>query len=794
MINSFLNNTKKIENNIKHSNTNCICHREIRNNNRKNDTYIIRNDRQKNEYNNHRFNRNNRKEDNKITNSSEINTILHKWDLYKSDSRTKKEEENKDNNIRFSFKTKNHNFHNISTAYHSFDKDGKKYGRNTYEIKNINHIKIIETEINTPRINGKTKNFVYQKNSNDLSKTLIIFNNRDNCGYHEIKDVKKNNLNQNNNNNNTEKKNENKNLLKYLSINNNKNNNNNNSFKRSLILNNNNNNNSIINNNNNKNFNTKKNEVNNNPNEINKNGNKRKYSYYNFKTVKNSFNPQKKLINEENNNFFSYRNINNIPKNNKNETNKNNDNKNLNKSLIFRKIYINNTPEQKKYHNLQGSRASFVKRNDLKNNNSYFNNIVNDKNIMNSNRFLSGNLKEMINDMKNENDSYKISNYENKLNKSKIPNIRINKKFSPTKKYNSSLITHLKQNSYANYNSNSKEKKIQNEKYEINHIFKNVEKNETNEINSNNKNKNQKEIQNSHRHIEKILKSDSKVKNNDSLILIKNQSFKRVKERENNNKEEGNEKSNLNDIKMKLKYGNNYVNNNVKKFDKNNILHQINNENINNSNKKSNHKYNNPFNRQNNKRKDLTDDKIKYKYMIKKKCRSIEKNESKNKKTKSSIEMVKKHRSRTKTKSKAKKHSKQVKYLDKLKIFKFSETNYNLNNESSTNCSKDNDYRYKKLIIQHNKSHSKKKKNINSFNLNYKTFEEDFKINDTNINEKYRKLKPQISVRITLSKKNNVNIVGILRYFKVNYFCSENLRNKYDFDSEDTSEFYNAKF
>ena len=59
---------------------------------------------------------------------------------------------------------------------------------------------------------------------------------------------------------------------------------------------------------------------------------------------------------------------------------------------------------------------------------------------------------------------------------------------------------------------------------------------------------------------------------------------------------------------------------------------------------------------------------------------------------------------------------------------------------------------------------------------------------------KYQCLKPQISVRITLSKRNNVNIIGLLRYFKVNYFCSENLRNNYDIDSEDTSEYYNAKF
>ena len=62
------------------------------------------------------------------------------------------------------------------------------------------------------------------------------------------------------------------------------------------------------------------------------------------------------------------------------------------------------------------------------------------------------------------------------------------------------------------------------------------------------------------------------------------------------------------------------------------------------------------------------------------------------------------------------------------------------------------------------------------------------------MNEKFLNIKPQLSVRITLCKKNNVNVVGILRYFKVNYLFSENLRNKYDVDSEDTSEYYNAKF
>ena len=182
--------------------------------------------------------------------------------------------------------------------------------------------------------------------------------------------------------------------------------------------------------------------------------------------------------------------------------------------------------------------------------------------------------------------------------------------------------------------------------------------------------------------------------------------------------------------------------------------------------------------------------------MINKKCKSLEKNDKLKEKEKESdltrsINEI--NRSRSKTKSKVKKHSNQVKYLDKLKIFKYSETNFYY--DSTTNCSNENnDYKYKRYALISNKNHNKKKKDINSFNLNYKTFEEDFKINQNIINEKYKNLKPQISVRITLSKKNNVNITGILRYYKVNYFCSENLRNKYDVDSEDTSEYYNSKF
>ena len=217
--------------------------------------------------------------------------------------------------------------------------------------------------------------------------------------------------------------------------------------------------------------------------------------------------------------------------------------------------------------------------------------------------------------------------------------------------------------------------------------------------------------------------------------------------------------------------------------------------------KKNNNPFNNPVI---NKNKDLINidknDK-KNKEIINKRCKSSDKNnknkhknQSNNNKNRKTLKEERKQRTRTKTKSKAKKHSKKIKYIDKLKTFKYSETSYNIFYDSSTNYSNNVNHRNKKYALKASKSLSKKKKNINSFNLNNKLFEEDFKINKSIINDKYRNLKPQLSVRITLSKKNNVKVLGILRYFKVNYFCSENLRNEFEVDSEDTSEFYNAKF
>ena len=92
MINSFLNTTKTIENNTKNCHSNYICRRERKFNNGKNDVHILQNVRQKNDYNNHRFYMGNEKDDSKNTNLSEMYSKIHRWDLYKSNSKPKKEE------------------------------------------------------------------------------------------------------------------------------------------------------------------------------------------------------------------------------------------------------------------------------------------------------------------------------------------------------------------------------------------------------------------------------------------------------------------------------------------------------------------------------------------------------------------------------------------------------------------------------------------------------------------------------------------------------------------------------
>ena len=804
MINSFLNHTKTPDNQAKNSHLNSIHLRDRRFNNGNNDTHILRSIQQKKNYNNHRFYSNNENDENKVNNLSEMYTKFNRWDLYKSNSKSKKDENTSNNNLRTSFISKNNNYNNINNnnAYHSFDKNEKTYTLNAInnnnnihtnnsnsKNKNIN-IKLIENEMYTPRNNNKSKNFVDSKY--DLSKTLNNFKNRDNYGYHEIKDVKKNNIVQAN----TEKKNNNKNPSNYLSINIS----NNNSFRHSLNINSNGKNNTNIINSNKKNYNynnyNQKNEQNNNPNEINNN---RKFSFVNYKTAQNYFKPPKNAVNAvtEDNNYCSYNNIKDSQKNNIKDNNiKFDNNQNIKKQLLIRKIYSKNANEEKKPKNEISSNVNYIKRNDLKNNKISTNNKEIDKSNVNANRYFSGDLKEIIKNVENEKEIYKINNDEKKLN-----NLIINKDNSPIKK---EYITknYIKQKSYSNYNASYTEKKIQkkNEQYDINNIFKKVEKNHINKIQSKNIKKDQdNEAKKSNINVinEKVLNSNSKDKNNNSILLKNNNSLIKIN-LNNNNTSQQNQKSEIKNINTK----------NVKFIDNKDIKKNSNKNNIKqkqkhkqkimtqrkkNNNNKNNSIYINPFNNENYIRKDLTTEKKNYKDIIKKKCKSIEKNDKKDKEElmRKTIDEVKRQKSSTKTKSKAKKHSNKVKYLDKLKIFKYPEIYY----DSTTNCSKENiDYRYKKIALRTNKTHSKEKKNINSFNLNIKTFEEDFKINQNNINEKYQNLKPQISVRITLSKKNNVNITGIIRYFKVNYFCSENLRNKYDFDSEDSSEFYNAKF
>ena len=75
-----------------------------------------------------------------------------------------------------------------------------------------------------------------------------------------------------------------------------------------------------------------------------------------------------------------------------------------------------------------------------------------------------------------------------------------------------------------------------------------------------------------------------------------------------------------------------------------------------------------------------------------------------------------------------------------------------------------------------NKKFVSNKKLMTLKNLNYKTFEEDFPLKIKNYKRyKYTKnLRPQISVRITLF---SVEKLERKRYFNVNFFYSENIRN-----------------
>ena len=91
-----------------------------------------------------------------------------------------------------------------------------------------------------------------------------------------------------------------------------------------------------------------------------------------------------------------------------------------------------------------------------------------------------------------------------------------------------------------------------------------------------------------------------------------------------------------------------------------------------------------------------------------------------------------------------------------------------------------------------NKSKNKKKKNkdfhnkknmIQLLNINNKTYEEDFPLKyESDINIKNQSLKPQISFRITLFGNKEPEYE---KYFVVNTFCSENIREKPDQSESD---------
>ena len=79
-----------------------------------------------------------------------------------------------------------------------------------------------------------------------------------------------------------------------------------------------------------------------------------------------------------------------------------------------------------------------------------------------------------------------------------------------------------------------------------------------------------------------------------------------------------------------------------------------------------------------------------------------------------------------------------------------------------------------------NKTFMSNKKLLILKNLNYKTFEEDFPLKEKKSYKRYRRyklnknLKPQIAVRIILF---NIEKPEKERYYFVNFFYSENLRN-----------------
>lgn len=766
MINSFLTKSKIMPNHTKFTNINSICQRERKYNNGNYDAHILRNIRQKKITHNHKFFTNNEEKiKKKLNDLSKINSNNNIRESYQSKSRPKNGESQFNNQNRKSFKTNNHNYYNIN-SFDEIDKNcTQNYNHNTFDVNNnLNNIKLLDNEICTPRIHERTKCFLYQKNYNDLSKTLNTFKNRENYGYREIKDVKKNNYTQIKKKCiNTDRK---QNAAKlnnnfYINISNN------NSFRNSVR--NNNNDSTLKNNIKNNIVVTKSTNINQNINKViddklNKNEyskNTRKYSYVNFKTdISSSYNNalDNKDIKEKKDNKICYK------------------NRNFNKSLLMNKVHFYKNLKEENRHSINNnsnSRANYIKRSTIEANNK-----EKGKKILTQNRFFSGDLKDVM----------KISN--NRKNQIIIET----KQYSPIKKQKTLVINeHMKHNSL----SNTKIDSIEKDKIKTKQILKNLDKNtfvkrpSTSRLISRSGKNNEIQMLNEKKITEKNIKVNSVGKKRKTIVIktVKSKIINTdiIKDKMDKLKEQ------INSINIRNQNLNNLNNlDSLKKYKKEYKTSTYSVDDINDQKALSNSKIKNSNNSNifiklsNNNKEELKSEKIK------KFCRSSEKSYKKKKNTKSSLLDSASRRSRTK--SKAKKHSNKIKYIDKLKIFKYPDANFNYT--TSTNSSKDNNaLKYKRLALRTNRIQSKKKKNINSLNLNYKSFEEDFKVQyNLKDDNKCQNLKPQISCRITLTKKNNVNIIGILRYFKVNYITSENLRNKYDIDSEDTSEYYNSKF
>lgn len=745
--------TKSKENNSKKDNLNCICcqkEKYITEINQKIDSYMIKNN------NNHQvFYSNQYLQRNKIPNSSGTFSNLYKSSLYKSDSKENNEDKKtlKQNILRY---TKiNNKYQNINRSHNSYEKNQEnKFDIRNSKTKNFNNNNLkyikVNNEVNSPMAK-KTIEYIPHNNinnnshcnDNNLSKTFQNFKKRDNYGYREIKDIKvTNNNNQSNKKNNDQQIIYNyKSNIKEISGNLLMKNNNNqeNNFRNSL----NRINNKIINNDikkyNNFTYNVSL-----------TNQNKNKFTYVNFQTS------QKRLRQIENINFITY-NCSSFRGLNKSKG-KEKENPNF---FRLTKKYIINTPENT---NTIGKKTlvKYIKRNENNINNHYYLN----SNDIDKNRNKDGlnldkqNLREFRDTSANMEAIQKSHQNNNKKN---IVFSNLESNFS-NQHIISDIFNHNKQKSF---NNNSM----------IISNNKNSKKDETLDANIISLNNKKNHLLSNNNHI--IL--ENKSNNNNNRIYQKTDNKKdqiclnkESNKSDNNNKTEYQQKQN---IKNKIKYiknNTNLIQTEIKNSHKK-IPIQINSITQNNLYKKEK-------------------DKSKKKEIINYKSKSLEKKSSKGKLNKR--DLSKQHNINSRSKSKTKKHSKCIKYLDNLKIFKFSETGYAINNnESSTTSSKDNNEKnYRRYIIKTNRSNSKKKKNINSFNLQYKTFEEDFRINMVKYNKLCKYLKPQNACRLTLSKYNNVNIVGLPRYFKFNYYCSENIKGKYDTDSEDTSDYYNNIF